>query len=715
MSGPRTLAVAALAALVAACSREAPSPEPVRPVVLARVATGALQDVAVFPGDVRPRHEADLAFRIAGKLVERNVDVGASVRRGQPLARLDPADVALQAQAQQAAVAAATTEHTFARAEFERFESLYRQRFVSASALDQKRNAMNAAAARLEQARATLAVTRNQATYATLVAPADGVITAVAAEVGQVVAVGQGVMKLAETGEREVAIAVPEHRLDELRAATHLAVALWADPRTRYPARVREIAPAVDPATRTFAVRVAVPGADASRDVGEPVAPRVRRELAEPHGGVGLGERVVEQRAVGFLRDARELAAHRGVGRLVRGTGIGEQRGELAGGVQLVGARGQVADVPAQRLPRGAPHEAAGIAVVADEREAVGCERPREQREQRLADRRGHPRVHAVRDDVVPRSAVERGEVALDEAHVRESQFGRGVARGADSERRDVAAGERRAGKRRRHRQQVGAVVAADFQHARGGDRGRVEAEHRRHGRDVVGVRQRVGQRVVGDRVVVRRDVGVGRGLGQGSVGSAAVVRGPDCTGACGALRPVRRYAALPSGSGSSVVACTGRGAPTGQCSRARSGRWSLAVRASGVACTRSSASMPAGSVHSRSSATSGRRAGNVAGAGDTPKCACSHRSGRPHRYHSLTSPVSTVGCTGSRSSAFSRRFTCTRRSPGISPRCVAITRSGRTGASTSTSSAPRGSRRGTARSMVCASSTGWRDSTTLP
>lgn len=264
MSRPRALAVAALAALVAACSREAPPPEPVRPAALARVATGALQDVAVFPGDVRPRHEADLAFRIAGKLVERGVDIGASVRRGQPLARLDPADVALQAQAQQAAVAAATTEHAFARAEFERFESLYRQRFVSASALDQKRNAMNAAAARLEQARATLAVTRNQATYATLVAPADGVITAVAAEVGQVVAVGQGVMKLAETGEREVAIAVPEHRLDELRAATHLAVALWADPRKRYAARVREIAPAVDPATRTFAVRVAVPGADAS-------------------------------------------------------------------------------------------------------------------------------------------------------------------------------------------------------------------------------------------------------------------------------------------------------------------------------------------------------------------------------------------------------------------------------------------------------------------
>ena len=256
--------VVAFAVLVAACAREAPAPDPVRPVVLARVTVGGTQDTAVFAGEVKPRHEADLAFRIAGKLVERRVDVGATVRRGQPLARLDPADVALQAQAQAAAVAAAQTEDAFARAEFERYESLFQQKFVSASARDQKRNAMNAAAARLAQAQANLAVTRNQAGYATLVAPADGVITAVAAEAGQVIAAGQPVMKLAETGEREVVIAVPEHRLDEVRAAQQLVVATWAAPDKRYAARVREIAPAVDAATRTFAVRLAVPGADAS-------------------------------------------------------------------------------------------------------------------------------------------------------------------------------------------------------------------------------------------------------------------------------------------------------------------------------------------------------------------------------------------------------------------------------------------------------------------
>jgi RND family efflux transporter MFP subunit len=260
----RTLLSVAAVALLAACAREAPPPEPIRPVVLTKVAVGSTQDVAVFAGEVKPRHESDLAFRIAGKLTERKVDVGANVRRGQVLARLDPADVALQAQAQDAAVAAARTEDAYARAELQRYEDLYRQKFVSASALDQKRNAMNAAAARLEQALATLAVTRNQAGYATLVAPADGVVTAVHVEIGQVVAVGQVVMKLAQTGEREIVIAVPEHRLAELKSTRQLVVALWADPAKRYPAQVREIAPAVDAASRTFAVRIAVPGADAA-------------------------------------------------------------------------------------------------------------------------------------------------------------------------------------------------------------------------------------------------------------------------------------------------------------------------------------------------------------------------------------------------------------------------------------------------------------------
>lgn len=263
----RGLAMLALVAL-AACSKQEPTPEVVRPVQLAQVAVGSTAQTAVFAGEVKPRHETDLAFRIGGKIIERRVDVGAHVAKGQLLARLDPSDVALQAQAAEAAVAAARTESDFARAELERHENLFRQKFVSESALDAKRNAMLAAQARLQQAQATLAVNRNQAGYATLVAPDAGVITSVSAEIGQVVASAQPVMRLASTDEREIAIAVPENRIAELRNASRLGVRLIANPQRTYSGRVREISPAVDPVTRTFAVRIAVPDADASLSWG---------------------------------------------------------------------------------------------------------------------------------------------------------------------------------------------------------------------------------------------------------------------------------------------------------------------------------------------------------------------------------------------------------------------------------------------------------------
>ncbi|MET0733405.1 MAG: efflux RND transporter periplasmic adaptor subunit, partial [Casimicrobiaceae bacterium] len=237
-----------LAALFAAgCARHESPPEPVRPVTLAQVQAGGTGEVAVFAGEIKPRHEGDLAFRIGGKVIARSVDVGARVTRGQVLAKLDPADTGLQAEAQKAAAAAAETEFKYAQSEYERYQNLYRQKFVSESALDQKRNALDTNRAKLEQAKAQLAVTRNQAGYATLVATDDGVITAASVEAGQVVTAGQTMFKMAREEEREVAISVPENRIGELRRADTLGVVLWANPQKLYPARVREISPAVDP------------------------------------------------------------------------------------------------------------------------------------------------------------------------------------------------------------------------------------------------------------------------------------------------------------------------------------------------------------------------------------------------------------------------------------------------------------------------------------
>jgi membrane fusion protein, multidrug efflux system len=251
-----------LTAALAACGAKDKPAEPVRPVQLTQVKLGGANSAAVFAGEVKPRYEADLGFRIGGKLVARYVDMGARVKKGQALARIDPADVGLQAEAAKAQVAAAETEWKFSQAEYDRYQGLLKEKFISASALDAKRNTLDANRAKYEQAKANLAVAQNQASYATLTASDDGVITAVNADSGQVVAAGQAVFKLARIEEREVAISVPENRIGELTGAKQLFVALWANPQKLYPARVREVSPSVDAVTRTFAVRVAIANPD---------------------------------------------------------------------------------------------------------------------------------------------------------------------------------------------------------------------------------------------------------------------------------------------------------------------------------------------------------------------------------------------------------------------------------------------------------------------
>ena len=263
-----TATLALLTVALAACSAKDKPAEPVRPVQLAQVKLGGAHSAAVFAGEVKPRYEADLGFRIGGKLVARYVDVGARVKKGQALARIDPADVGLQAEAAKAQVAAAETEWKFAQAEYDRYQGLLKEKFISASALDAKRNTLDANHAKYEQAKANLAVAQNQASYATLTASDDGVITAVTADSGQVVAAGQPVFKLARVEEREVAISVPENRIGELTGAKQLFVVLWANPQKLYPARVREVSPSVDAVTRTFAVRVAIANPDAALQWG---------------------------------------------------------------------------------------------------------------------------------------------------------------------------------------------------------------------------------------------------------------------------------------------------------------------------------------------------------------------------------------------------------------------------------------------------------------
>jgi multidrug efflux system membrane fusion protein len=263
----RTTAIGLLATLLlAACGHDAPAAGDARPVLVVHPGGGAGTAFTAYAGEIRAREESALAFRVGGNLVRRAVDVGDQVKRGQLLAELDPGDLRLQAQAVQAQVAAAEAELARAAADRARYATLAQQQLVSRSALDAQNAAYAAAAGQAKAARAQLDVARNQAGYAQLRAPRDGVIAARQAEAGQVVAAGQTVFTLAGDAGREVAIALPETRIRDFHAGQRVLVELWNAPGTRLPGTIREIAPAADPQARTYAARIAL-GATAAQAV----------------------------------------------------------------------------------------------------------------------------------------------------------------------------------------------------------------------------------------------------------------------------------------------------------------------------------------------------------------------------------------------------------------------------------------------------------------
>lgn len=263
--GPAGLLLALLG--LAGCGREAPRAEAPRPALTQLVGQGDGRE-SLWIGEVRARHETDQGFRIGGKVVERKVDVGAMVKKGQVLARLDPVDAGLAAAAANAQTRAAEADFQVAKTEFERQRLLLEKQFISKSAFDSKEAQFKAAQARWEQARAQAAVSGNQAAYTDLVAEQDGVVTEVKVEPGQVVAAGQAAIRIALAGDKEVVVAVPEGPMAGIAPGAVAVVRLWADPARAYRARVREVAPAADGATRSFQIKVTVLDADANLRLG---------------------------------------------------------------------------------------------------------------------------------------------------------------------------------------------------------------------------------------------------------------------------------------------------------------------------------------------------------------------------------------------------------------------------------------------------------------
>lgn len=281
----RTCTLLLVAVAAAGCGESETPPAPPRPVLVIQPQADADPGAMAYAGEIRARQESPLSFRVGGKLIRRDVDAGDRVARGQVLAALDPGDQRLQAQAAQAQLAAADAELVRARADRDRFATLATDQLVSRSALDQQDSAFRAADGQARAARANLDVARNQADYTALRAPSAGVIASREAEAGQVVAAGQTVFNLAADGGRDAVIAVPESRIRDVRVDQQVLVELWTAPGQRLPGRIREVAAAADPQTRSFAVRVALDDAAAAAvDVGQ----SARVYLAERSAAGGL-------------------------------------------------------------------------------------------------------------------------------------------------------------------------------------------------------------------------------------------------------------------------------------------------------------------------------------------------------------------------------------------------------------------------------------------
>ena len=251
------LTIAAVCLLVACSKPPAPS-EPIRSVKVITVGLQPAQAGLEYAAEVRARIESRLGFRVSGKLVERPAELGQRVREGQVLARLDAQDLKLAADAARAQVAAAQTNRDLAAADYKRYESLRAQNFISGAELERRDTTLKAAQAQLQSAQAQAAAQGNQSVYATLSADVSGVVTAILAEPGQVLAAGTPVLQLAQDGARDAVFAVPEDKVGALRVGNAALVRSWASNST-VNAQVREVAASADPVTRTFAVKVALP------------------------------------------------------------------------------------------------------------------------------------------------------------------------------------------------------------------------------------------------------------------------------------------------------------------------------------------------------------------------------------------------------------------------------------------------------------------------
>lgn len=255
---PLTLfAIVSATALLMACSKPAPTEEPIRAVKVMTVGVNTFASGYEFAGEVKAKDESRLGFRVGGKIIKRQAELGQRVKAGQVLAQLDPQDYKLAADAARAQLQLAATNRDLAAADFKRFASLKEQNFISGAELERRETTLKAAQAQVDQAQSQLNVQGNQAKYAVLVADVSGIVTAIEAEPGQVVAAGTPVLRIAADGPRDVVFSVPEDKVAGIKPGMPVKVRGWAQD-AMMQAKVREVSASADPATRTYQVKLAL-------------------------------------------------------------------------------------------------------------------------------------------------------------------------------------------------------------------------------------------------------------------------------------------------------------------------------------------------------------------------------------------------------------------------------------------------------------------------
>jgi len=371
---PRLLAAIVIVGIVlAGCQRdEPPAAEAVRAVRTQVISLQQIELVGAYPGEVRPRIESDLAFQVGGKLAQRLVQPGDAVKAGQVLARVDPQDLELAESAARAELAAADVERSRAAADLARFSQLRDSGFISKAEFDQRKAAHDAAVARVAQARASLKGQSNRAEYAVLQADADGVVTGVDAEVGQIVAAGQPVVRVARTAEKEVAFLIPEGRLQTVRQLGEAEVTLWTGgPALR--ATVREVSATADPATRAFPARVQLHDAPESVQFGMTATVRFAIPVEQPLAQVPLSAllREGDSTAVWILDPASMTVRRRPVGiqtmtdtQVVLGPGLQDGTEVVTAGVHLLRDGQKVNRLSDVRDARGGPAASSSAAML---------------------------------------------------------------------------------------------------------------------------------------------------------------------------------------------------------------------------------------------------------------------------------------------------------------------------------------------------------------